>query len=371
MVNWDQIRAEFPVLDNYSYLNAGTYGPLPRRCADAIAKVMAVESNRGRACNHYYEQIDTIRARTLELLAALLGVSTSDLALTCSTTTGCHLVLAGLGLNSDDEIVTTNQEHHSLMTSLRASPAKLVTVDIDNVDDDGVIQRLAAAVNERTRLIALSQITWTNGRILPVKCVSSLGPPVLVDGAQSVGAIPIDARQLACDFLIFSGQKWLLGPDATGGIYIRPDWQSRLRITLPSSYGHQPWTGQQSDIPLSGATKFTAAPIAIPLLASLNFSLEFAAGLGAERFLRGKQLVQEFYRVLSTHVSIVRPPDSTILTFDPGCDAEKLRTALENEEKILVRTVPPKNWIRCCIGFWNNEQDLDRLVTAILKHRSR
>lgn len=370
MVNWDQVRAEFPVMGDRVYLNAGTYGPLPRCCTEAMAAAIAFETTEGRACDRYYEKIDAVRARTLSLLAALLDVSTNDLTLTCSTTTGCHLVLAGLGLKPGDEIITTNQEHHSFITALRASPAKLIVVDIDDVDDDETVERLRAVANKRVQLIALSHVTWTSGRILPIERISSIGPPLLVDGAQSVGAIPVKAKQLGCDFMIFSGQKWLLGPDATGGIYIHPNWQARLRVALPSSYGHQPWAGQPHDIPLLGAAKFTVTPTAIPSLASWNASLSFVTELGPERFERAKQLAQKFYEMLSTHVAMVRPPDATILSFAPSCNAEKLRAVLESNERILTRTIPHKGWIRCCVGFWNNEQDLNRLVAAILKHQA-
>lgn len=369
MPDWVQIRAEFPVLDEVVYLNTGTYGPVPRCSAEAAATVMTTELGGGRSCERYYELIDTVRASTLALLAELLGVAPTDLTLTCSTTSGCHVVLSGLGLRPGDEIVTTDQEHHSLITSLRATPATLVTVDITDADDDDAVQKLADAVTERTRLIALSHVTWTDGRILPVNRIASLGPPLLVDGAQSVGAIPVDVRQMACDFLVFSGQKWLLGPEATGGLYVRPDWQPRLRVALPSSYGHEPFAGKPIDTPLPGTARFTPTPIAIPMLAAFNAALELAAGLGPERFLRANRLAREFHRVLATHFEMVRPlestMESTIVAFDPGCDAQKLCQFLDRSARILVRTVPPKNWLRCCVGFWNDENDLQRLVSAI------
>ena len=77
-------------------------------------------------------------------------------------------------------------------------------------------EAILAAVTPRTRLLALSHVLWTTGRALPVRELrEQTGVPILVDGAQSVGAIPVDAALL--DFYTVSGQKWLCGPDSTGG----------------------------------------------------------------------------------------------------------------------------------------------------------
>ena len=92
---------------------------------------------------------------------------------------------------------------------------------------DEVVEKIAAALTRETKLIALSQVIWSSGQTLPGKELAQLGPPLLLDGAQSVGAIAIDVRELGCDFLVFPGQKWLTGPDATGGLYVRRDWIPR------------------------------------------------------------------------------------------------------------------------------------------------
>ena len=83
---------------------------------------------------------------------------------------------------------------------------------------------------------------------MPVRELAWLGIPVLVDGAQGAGAIPVDVGELGCDFYTVSGQKWLLGPDTTGGLYVRPDWLERLALTSAS---YLSWADPEELVPVA------------------------------------------------------------------------------------------------------------------------
>ena len=185
---------------------------------------------------------EQLRAR----LAALVAADPLQVALTSSTTDGCNIVLGGLDLAPTDEIVTTTDEHFGLLGPLHASGARVVVVD---PDPDAIL----AAVTPRTRLLALSQVLWTTGRVLPVRELrDETGVPVLVDGAQSVGAIPVDAAGL--DYLTISGQKWLCGPDSTGALVVA-DPES-LGVAAPSYFAQAGYEPDGSFEPRPGAARF-------------------------------------------------------------------------------------------------------------------
>ena len=169
------------------------------------------------------------------------------MSLTGSTTDGCNIVLAGLELQPEDEIVTTSEEHFGLIGPLHTSAAR---VDRRRA---GRRMRSPAAVTRRTKLLALSQVLWTSGRLLPVRELrEQTGVPVLVDGAQSVGAIPVAAAGL--DFLTVSGQKWLCGPDSTGALVVADP--ERLRVAHPSYFSQTAHEPSGSFEPAEGAARF-------------------------------------------------------------------------------------------------------------------
>ena len=219
-MTWEEAREQFPVFERYAYLNAGTNGPLARTTADAMADQERFDLESGRGGGAYFERALALRDEVRSKLAAAVGAPVELLSLATSTTNGCNIVLAGLGLGPDDEVVTTDGEHFGLLGALAASPAQVRVAAVRQLAPEESLEVLLREVTPKTKLFALSHVCWMSGNRFPVEELrAETGLPVLVDGAQSAGAIDIDAT--AFDFFAFSCQKWLCGPDATGGLVVR------------------------------------------------------------------------------------------------------------------------------------------------------
>src|SRR5207302_2728987 len=154
------------------------------------------------------------------------------LALTDSTTDGCNIAVAGLRLGDGDEVVTTDSEHPGLLLPLHVSGARVRVAEVAGRPTGEALERILSCVGPQTRLLALSHVIWTTGQVMPVhELKRETGLPILVDGAQAVGAIPADVGEL--DYYTVSCQKWLCGPEPTGGLYVRDP--HRLRVALRTS----------------------------------------------------------------------------------------------------------------------------------------
>ena len=162
-MTFENARAQFPVLERLAYLNAGSCRPAgPRARSRRCARKQESDLREGRAGVPYFERVLALREEPRALARPRLSGSTpTQVALTASTTDGCNIVLAGLGLRPDDEVVTTTDEHFGLLGPLHASGAKVVVVPPDT-------ELIVAAVTRRTRLLALSHVLWTTGQVLPV-----------------------------------------------------------------------------------------------------------------------------------------------------------------------------------------------------------
>lgn len=348
----DEARAQFPVLERYAYLNAGSSGPLPRAVVEAIRARLERDLTEGRSGKAYIEDIFDLRERIRAGIAAVLGTSAELVALTESTTRGCQVVMAGLGLGAGDEIVTTDQEHFGLLGPLHVGGARVVVAEADE-------DALLAAVTPRTRLIAVSHVLWTTGRRLDLTRLRRPdGPPLLVDGAQSAGAIPVDLA--GADFYTVSAQKWLCGPDPSGALFVRDP--ERLRVALPSAFSQQSYETDGSFTPKDGAARFDSGWSGAPALAGL----EAALGVHPDwRYEGAAKAAARCRELLGPLVDIVTPPGhSTLVSFRPPGDPTELVAAL-GERGVIVRELPGRNLVRASCGWWTSEDDLKRLAEGL------
>src|ERR1700704_4993503 len=191
-VDASALRAEFPVLGTVAYLNAGTDGPLPARAVEAAAEELAREAREGRSRAHF-ERRGELGAELRRAYAGLLACEPHDLALTSCTSEGIAQTIAGLALGPDDEILTSDEEHPGLLGALSAA-RELRGVSAREVP----LAQIAEEIGPATRLIACTHVGWMSGSEAPRE-LADMDVPVLLDGAQGVGAIAVDVHALRCD----------------------------------------------------------------------------------------------------------------------------------------------------------------------------
>jgi len=355
-VTFEEARAQFPVLERFAYLNAGSTGPLPRAATDAARARLERDLVEGRSGSAYIEELMDMRESVRGGIAAVLGTSADLVALNDSTTRGCQTVVAGLGLGPDDEIVTTADEHFGLTGQLQASGARVVVV---GADEDALL----AAVTPRTRLIAVSHVLWTTGRRLDLDRLRQPdGPLLLVDGAQSAGAISVDlsGADFYADFYTVSAQKWLCGPDPSGALFVRDP--GRLGVALPTMFSQQSHEADGTFVPKDGARRFDSGWIGAPALAGLQAALDVHPEWRYEAAAEAAGRCRELLAALG---DVVTPAGhSTLVSFHPPGDPTALVAALA-EQGVLVRELPGRGLVRVSCGWWTSEDDLRRLADGI------
>ncbi|HEY7397407.1 MAG TPA: aminotransferase class V-fold PLP-dependent enzyme [Gaiellaceae bacterium] len=360
-MTWADERARFPVLREHAYLNAGTNGPLSTATIDAVSSLHEWEAANGRGGKAYFDAMLERRERVRASIAAQIGVPAENLALTDSTTRGVQAVLAALDLGPDDEVVTTDSEHFGLLGPLAATGARLEVVPIRDLPVDATFDALSAGVTRRTRLLALSAVVWLDGRVMPwAELREQTGVPVLVDGAQSAGAVGVDAT--AADYYTVSAQKWLCGPDATGALYVRePDALRPRLLSYPAAASVDLRTGSWE--PKPGAARFDTGFAPPSSLAGLDAAL---TALPAGRFERARGLAERCReRLLAAGFDVVTEAgQATLVSFRPHGDPAEARAALY-EQKVVVRDLPGTDLLRASVGWWNDEDDLARLVEGL------
>ena len=356
----EDFRAQFPVFERVSYLNAGTEGPIPARAAEAAHERLDFELRHGRCGHEYMDETMGLANDLRGAYAELLGCESEEVALTGSTTDGVNTVLAALELRPGEEILTSDEEHPGMLAPLgRARRRYGVTVRLVPFGE------LPSAVSDETRLVACSHVSWVSGRVMDTAALAATDVPFLLDGAQGLGAVPVDVRALGCDFYAASGQKWLCGPEGSGCLFVRPDHLDELIVPWPN-YGSLADPAHALDFgPAQGAARFDHGFPAGVRSAWALASLEvFARARWEWVHERAAWLASGLAQRMAEHgLQVSSRGRSTLISWaaaDPAGEVERLA-----REGIVVRSINEFGLLRASVGAWSSDQELERLVGLV------
>lgn len=248
---WHELRWHFAIPHDAVYCNTSTLGASPKSVVAAVTDHTQWVEHELVTCDYRrerpiylagYEDEPQLRERLCKLVG---GEHKEEIALTRNSTFGMNVIAHGLALKSGDEVVMTDQEHpggrcgYDVRRHRDGVVLREVAVPQPCDDSDAIVARFAAVIGERTKVVCIPHITSALGIVMPVAKIAALarkhGAFVVVDGAQSLGQIPIDVKALGCDAYFASAHKWLLGPKGTGLLWVARAAWDRVESTFASS----------------------------------------------------------------------------------------------------------------------------------------
>lgn len=292
---WRWIRQQFPIPADEAYFNTGTLGSRPRQVIETVINHLR-ENERTIAQYDYrpehaeyitgYRKYENIRAK----VGALIHADGREIALVQNATVAINQIANGLELKAGDEVLITNQEHGGAQGGwdLRAKRygivVKQIPLAVPANDPDAIVKSFAAAITPRTRVIAVPHITSKYGVVLPVRELCALGQQhnlfTLVDGAQAVGQIRVDVKEIGCDAYASSPHKWLFAPPGNGLLYVREGRMKDVWATIGSSN----WDNYKPEDGIFRLMQFGTGNLSN--LIGLEAGLDFHQRIGSERCIQ-------------------------------------------------------------------------------------
>lgn len=271
--------------------NAATSFPKPEVVHQAVSRCMReVGASSGRGAYKRALQADRIVSNARGSLGRLFGIGdTSRIVFTSNATESINLAIKGL-LQSGDHVITTSMEHNGVWRCLKTMKDQMaISLSVVECSREGFLDPddIKARIRPNTRLIVMLHASNVTGTIMPVDEVGRVsreyGVPFLVDAAQTAGTYPVDVNDLNIDLLAFTGHKGLLGPQGTGGLYIREG--IHLRTLKEGGTGSESSLERQPD---TMPDRFEAGTLNVPGIAGLGAGVEYILAMGVEH-IRNKE----------------------------------------------------------------------------------
>lgn len=377
----DKIRQLLPATQRMVYMNSGTMGPLPLNTSEAIFKTQQEEVNNGRISADMSDLIkrrEIARSEARGAVAGLINADIEEIALTANTSEGINHIICGFNWIEGDEVLTLDigLEHTAVLLPLYALQRRHeVEVKIARIAiGENPLKALKEQISFKTRLIVISHVFFSTGELLPIEEITQLahqhGIPVLVDGAQSVGAIPVDVKELNVDFYSIPGQKWLCGPEGTGALYIKKERLTELSQAYIGYNSIEMLNPPEFFRIRTTAQRFEVASTYIPVIVGQKTSIDWLVEEVGMKwiFKRISELSQIARKELGAlpGVKIITPEKAAgLLSFRAeGIASQKLVQHL-GARGIVVRSILEMDCVRASLGFFNTENEIERLVKGV------
>jgi cysteine desulfurase/selenocysteine lyase len=366
---------EFPVLREYTYLNAAFSGPIATRAAQALAARAEALQNPGITRGTAEPDHEAL---VRERIAGMIGARPEEIVFTFNTSQGINACAQGIAFRPGDNVVIPADEFPSLTytwLNLRAKGVEVRIVPFSGVGPTA--SELLARVDDRTRAVSCSAITWNTGwraelEALGAGCAAR-GVLLVVDGIQAVGAEEIDVKALRVSALAFHGYKWLLGGFGLGVLYVAPDAVDRIAPTFISAAAVHPSDAPTDDEPRwrEGVARYSLSNNNRAAYVTLLAALDLHTGLGMRAIAeRNRALVAQLRDGLATRrdLRVVSAADparrSAITVFTTGDRARDAALAAQLEEQRIMVSLRPLG-VRVSPHFYNTDGDIARLLDAL------
>jgi selenocysteine lyase/cysteine desulfurase len=378
----DSLRAQFPALGNYVWLQNGGVSITPEPVAREHIRRMEELLARGPLHVIYPEEEMPRRRRSMERIAAFFDADADDLALMRGVSEGFQTVLRGMDWQAGDRVVISGDEEAAvLLPCLHLRDRHGVEVVKLPLTDD--VDRMLAAAREAltpsTKLLALSHVTTDLGYRLPVRPLCDLarerGIFSFLDLAHSCGVVPYRLADLGCDAAGLLSYKWMMAPYAAGALWIRRERLHDVQVTYAGGRSEK-WLNFHDDtyeLPET-AQRFQYGPWSWPLVHAWAASADWLAAVGTEAIWRrvqqltgrlqdGLQQIEgaEVYTPTAVEAS------AALVSFGlRGWKGAELAAALRAGWNIVIKPLPhSQEGLRASLPFYLLEVEVDLLLTAL------
>ena len=376
-IDVQRLRAEYPTLQHKAYINSGSYGLLAIEVQQAFERYLADRLECGADWGKWVQLYEDVRQR----VALLLGASTDEIAVTASASAGLNALASALSYaDGRDKIVVSDFEFPTSGQIWHAQERAGARVEHVPENAQGYIplEAFERAIDERTRLVAISHVCYRNGARLDVAEITRMarrkGALVLLDCFQSVGVMQVDVKALDVDFAVGGMLKYLLGTAGIGFLYVREGCIPQL---TPKASG---WFAQADvdamdvsrNVPSPTARRFQAGTPPVPNCYAALAGLDIILQLGSTaietyvRELTGRcmdRLLEAGCRLATPREDSRRGPTVAI------CSSNDVELTARLAERNVITSCRDGN-LRAMFHAYNDESDVDALVEGLLANRA-